>query len=259
MAHPSISTALATTRDSSAASSGSCTRNVSQPSLLSRTCTSSRLTSSRTEYADGILNADGPLQGHSIFHNVFMYIAGLSVDCGSLMEYALEAVNNATAALAQIMPQDYQFLTPAFWQHLHPALSLMFDQGERPAIIPLRLAMCKLFDATFLYLMMNPAFQQHYMQTWTPYVFNLCCADNVYFAGQGQLGPASQPAPQNQRPRRAREGLEGAAAQSVGRRVGAPAPGPSNAGSSAGQVTTTAREPKGKEKETGRDADTEDC
>ncbi len=175
-----------------------------------------------------------------------MFIAGLSVDCGSLMRYAVDAIDNASEALAQIMPHEHQVVTEAFWKHLHPALTLLFDQGESPAIMPMRLAMCKLVDVTFAYLILNPAFQQHYKQTWTPYVFVTCKYDNAYFAAQGLLGPASQPLPPHQRPRRAREGSEGTEDQSVVRRGGTPAPRPGNAGSSAGQATAQ-KEAKGKE------------
>ncbi len=116
----------------------------------------------------------------------------MSVNCQGLMDKVLANLQTVVDALDSIMPVDHLALGPEFWHPIHVALTMTFEQGERPLITPLRHRMAQIVDVSLMYLIQNSAFRAEFEPHWSIILPQLVI-DNDYFLIRNMLGPASQP------------------------------------------------------------------
>lgn len=144
----------------------------------------------RSEYDGAYLNLADPLDGESIRRNAYMFVCGSSVDCRSMMDFATDGIDETTQVMECLMPTLYQSRSLArFHEPLRDALAILFDQGDRPLALTMRLALACLADVTLMYLVLNPAFRVPYETTWCPWIALNCLRDNARFKAMGWLDP----------------------------------------------------------------------
>lgn len=122
-----------------------------------------------------------------------MYICGASVHCHSMMNYAIEGINDAVELVGRTLPVQYGWGNLArFHEYLLRGLVLAFDQGNRPVMAPLRLHMARLVDVSMMYLVLDHEFRNRFYRYWTPWVFLNCVQDSIFFAQVGMLNSAPE-------------------------------------------------------------------
>jgi hypothetical protein len=137
-----------------------------------------------------MLNADDPLEASSIFKNVFMYICGASVKCKAMMTFATNNMDETTHVIECIIPTGcYQPDIQRFHEPLRMALTMLFEQPDTRLMGPMRLAMARLVDVCFLYLILNQGFKLSFENYWMPWLYANCVLDNDYFRTVGALDP----------------------------------------------------------------------
>lgn len=152
----------------------------------------------QADYDGAWLSADDPLNGACIHKNVFMFICGASVNCRAMMDFATNAIDDTADVMEPLMPTVYQrYDLGRFHEVLREALAMMFDQGDRPVMGTLRLAMARLVDVCMMYLALNPGFKERFEAAWCPSIFLNCVQDNVRFKRLGWLDhpPEGEPSP----------------------------------------------------------------
>jgi hypothetical protein len=142
----------------------------------------------KSDYDGAGLNGDDPLDGSSIQKNAYMFICGASVNCHEMMEFATDAVDDATEVIEDLMPTVYNSHDLArFHEPLRVALTMVFDQGDGLEMGSMRLALARLVDVSLMYLVLNPAFKIPFEMAWCPYVIMNCIRDNKLYKRLGWL------------------------------------------------------------------------
>lgn len=119
-----------------------------------------------------------------------MFICAASVNCRTMMNFATNAIDDTTDVVETLMPTVHQRHDLArFHEPLCAALDIMFDQGDRPVMGSMRLAMARLVDVSLMYLALSPDFKERFEATWCPWIFLNCVRDNDRFKKLGWLDP----------------------------------------------------------------------
>jgi hypothetical protein len=137
-------------------------------------------------YDGGSVNAEDPLNGEPIRRNVFMYIAGSSVNCPAMMNFAVKNLEQITDTVEHVLPQNYRSSLETFYGPLGLSLIALYDQGNRELMLAMRLAMARLVDASMLYLFANEGFRPIFEQEWPELYCNIL-KDNNFFRQEGKL------------------------------------------------------------------------
>jgi hypothetical protein len=146
-------------------------------------------------YEGSGLTPGQPLDGIPVYRNVAAYVAGASVDCPSMMAFAVRALEEIRAALIPVVLTGLFRDDPdvhLFHEPLRLALADMYAQSDGSLMEPLRLAMARLVDVVLVSLWGNDAFQVVKHEKWMEKLFPLCYYDSVRFHQSGLLvGPVS--------------------------------------------------------------------
>jgi hypothetical protein len=122
-----------------------------------------------------------------------MYICGASVKCKAMMTFATDNIDETTYIIERIIPIScHQPDIRRFHEPLRQALTMLFEQPNSHLMGPMRLAMARLVDVCFLYLILNRGFKTSFESRWMPWLFANCARDNDYFRRVGGLDPQPQ-------------------------------------------------------------------
>ncbi|KAK4162547.1 hypothetical protein QBC43DRAFT_77602 [Cladorrhinum sp. PSN259] len=152
-------------------------------------------------YPNARYSRDYPLVGEPLRVNVFKYICGASVNCSNMMRFAFDRINEATDILTECLPlirhSTVVDLLPLY-NPLGFALAMMYEQGSRPEMLPLRQVMTHLVDMTLMELILNPGFQTAFELRWVEYIYPNLVSDSLWFSSKELLGspPSSVSTPQ---------------------------------------------------------------
>lgn len=147
-------------------------------------------------YPNSIYSRECPLLGEPIRVNVFKYICGASVNCSNMMRFAFGRLNDAANILSEYLPQirhqaSMNLIT--LFDPLGFALAMMYEQGSRQLMFPLRQVMARLVDLTMLDLILHPSFKHAFECGWVEFIYPNLVRDNIWFANVGLLGPLLGP------------------------------------------------------------------
>lgn len=140
-----------------------------------------------------IQDSRSALNGQCIAKNVVMYICGASVDCGLMMQYAIDALHQITGVLEkEVKGRVHQDLSSLYFP-LTDALRQMYGQYRVDNVVrPLRVAMARLLDCCLVYLMGNEGFRAIFEHQWYPWLWTNLMRDNGVFLETGELGALPQ-------------------------------------------------------------------
>ncbi|KAK4191720.1 hypothetical protein QBC35DRAFT_275312 [Podospora australis] len=137
-----------------------------------------------------------PLNGESIRVNTFMYICAASIGYTRMMRYATDHIDEATDILAEVLPRYVQSDGRGYLQELvnlyDPlgfAFAMMYDQGSKPVMLGLRLAMALLVDTALMHLILDRGFKRAFELAWVNYIYPNLVNDAIWFRNCGLLGP----------------------------------------------------------------------
>jgi hypothetical protein len=106
-----------------------------------------------------------------------------------MMQFAVDALNDIADVADNILPTHYLCDLSRFHEPLRAALVMVFDQGDRPILGILRLALARIVDVSLMYFVLNPGFRAPFMTLWCPYVYFNCVRDNDWFTSREWLEP----------------------------------------------------------------------
>ncbi|KAK4221754.1 hypothetical protein QBC38DRAFT_117467 [Podospora fimiseda] len=163
-------------------------------------------------YPNSTFSRDCPLFGEPLRVNVFKYICGASVNCSNMMRFAFDRINEATDILSEYLPElrhqvRHQVSPPtpvdlfSLYDPLGFALAMMYEQGSRSVMLPLRQAMANLVDNCLMELILNPTFKNAFEVGWVEQIYPNLVSDNIWFTGKGLIAPLSNPLLTTQRTR----------------------------------------------------------
>ena len=147
--------------------------------------------------------------GESIRRDVFMYICGASVNCVSMMDFAVDALDIIRKNLAGLMFASYQaeagnvplashsqkFLQglTGLLRPLHLGMAMimeeLYNEASPATLLSLRLAMARLVNALMIYPIMGGGFRQALIQEFGTALFQFCFIEHRAFVKQGMLVP----------------------------------------------------------------------
>ncbi|KAK3996448.1 hypothetical protein QBC44DRAFT_148347 [Cladorrhinum sp. PSN332] len=146
-------------------------------------------------YPNSTYSRDYPLIGEPLRVNVFKYICGASVNCTNMMRFAFDRINEATDILSEYLPQIRPQLRPhppldlfTLYDPLGFALAMMYEQGSRQVMLPLRHAMAHFVDNCIMELILNHSFRSAFEVGWVDHIYPNLVNDCIWFAGKGLLG-----------------------------------------------------------------------
>ncbi|KAK4457881.1 hypothetical protein QBC42DRAFT_235263, partial [Cladorrhinum samala] len=143
-------------------------------------------------YPNSIYSREYPLLGEPIRVNVFKYICGASVNCSNMMRFAFDRLDDAASILSEYLPQlrhQVSMNLITLFDPLGFALAMMYEQGSRQLMFPLRQVMARLVDLTMLDLILNPSFKRAFECGWVEFIYPNLVKDNIWFAAVGLLDP----------------------------------------------------------------------
>lgn len=141
------------------------------------------------------MDPDFPYETGCIVTNVAMYIAGTSVRCRSMMDLAIDNLEDACAIIEKAAPQLIHIDVESFQEPVRRALLIMYEQPDQWVMRGLRLAMARLVGTFYGFLTLNPRWAACYEADWKV-VHRFIMEDNMYFGQGGCL--RSVPAVQRQ-------------------------------------------------------------
>ncbi|KAJ9142164.1 hypothetical protein NKR23_g7391 [Pleurostoma richardsiae] len=140
------------------------------------------------EYDNAEMDPEKPLEAASIVTNVAMYIAGMSVLCRPMMDYALTFIEDATDIIQDELPKLYKGNIDSLEESIRRGLKIMYEQGNEKYLWSLRVVMAKLMDVCMLYLLLSPGWPTKYVEHWRMLI-PLVKRDNEFFREAKMLRP----------------------------------------------------------------------
>ena len=146
-------------------------------------------------YDGADFNVTDPLDGEFFRKNVFMFINGASINYSGLLAYSTGKLAVATDCIESFV-RTVPALTRDTSRLVFPlriALQMMFEQGGREAMAPLRTSMARLMLSLLPWLMANEGFLATYRVDagWQGLVVNCCDDINQALLGAAEGGSAA--------------------------------------------------------------------
>ncbi|KAK4157869.1 hypothetical protein C8A00DRAFT_29254 [Chaetomidium leptoderma] len=144
-------------------------------------------------YYNGSFQITSALNGEPLRRAVLAYISGSSVNCLSMMQAALDGLDQATFQLKRFFEQTppatlKELDMSGLYIPLTAALFLTYEQGsDNDSMFGLRAALAHLLDVTMMYLSLSPGFVDTMTRYWSSWLLPQTMNDAVYFDEKGLL------------------------------------------------------------------------
>lgn len=131
---------------------------------------------------------NSPLDGEPLAHAVFNYICGAAVAHQPMQDEAINALYDAALQLHVFFHQTPIYVLrhlslSTLYKPLALALTIVFEQGPRKNMHPLRVVMAHLCDVSLMWMALNEGFQREMEKEWMPELMLNVVRDSIWFGG----------------------------------------------------------------------------